>query len=64
MSNKLNPKIGNFSQYNTRKKLFKNKKKNKKKTPKGTIYKIMESLTKYKEVKLQAVRKEYGFRNV
>ena len=38
--------------------------KKKKKTAKGTSYKIMESLTKFKGVKLQAARKEYGFRNV
>ena len=52
----LNKTLGN--------KFLKTKNKTKQKTPKGTIYKIMESLTKYKEVKLQAVRKEYGFRNV
>ena len=66
VSNKLKPKIGKFFQYNTWKQVFKNTHTHtkKKKTAKGTSYKIMESLTKFKEVKLQAARKEYGFRNV
>ena len=59
VSNKSRPIIVKFSRYNSRKKLFSNKKK-----LKGTNYSITESLTKFRMTKLQEARELHGFKNV
>ena len=58
-SSKARPIIVKFSRYNSRKKVFSNKKK-----LKGTNVSVTESLTKYRMGKLQEAREIHGFCNV